>query len=249
MDTLREKCNNQAVKEKTLRLLRKIFSVSIIEPVVLILFYVAFLYFIEGVMPNSDRLVSHLESLYGRYGYEILFLGALLETLVVVNILAPGMVALAFGGVFARTGELDLLTAILAAVAGALTGYIIDFFLGYFGFSRVIGKLAGLDLLGRVKKQVDKADIKIFSLGFFHPNLGSVIALAAGTVEMKFVNFLTLAAISTLAWFCFWGILVYALGDIVLVILTEYLSFLTILFVTVWLVLFLYGRRKKAYRQ
>ncbi len=233
------------MKAKTLRLLRRIFSISIIEPIALILVYVGFLYLMDGVMPDSERLIEHLESLYQRYGYEIIFLGAILESLVVVNILAPGMVALAFGGVFARTGQLDLSMAILAAVAGALAGYVIDFFLGYFGFSKVIGRLAGLDTLDRIKTQVNKADLKIFSLGFFHPNLGSIIALAAGTVEMKFAKFLSLASVSTLVWFCLWGILVYTLGDIVLVILTKYLPAITIIFTSVWLGIFLYGRRKR----
>lgn len=234
------------MKAKTLRILRRIFSFSIIEPLALILLYAGFLYMVDGVMPDSERLIQHLESLYLRYGYEILFLGALLESLVIINLAAPGMVALAFGGVFAKTGQLDLPLVILAAVLGALTGYIIDFFLGYFGFSKVIGKVAGMDALGKVKKQVNKSDVRLFSLGFFHPNLGSIISLAAGTVEMRFVSFLSLAAISTLVWFCIWGILVYVMGDIVLVILTKYLSMLTVVFATVWLGLFLYGRRKKS---
>lgn len=209
-----------------------------------IILYVGFLYFMEGVMPSSDRLVKHMESLYGRYGYEILFLGALLEACVVVNVFAPGMVALAFGGVFAMTGQLNLIYAILAATLGAQVGYTIDFLLGHFGFSKVIERLAGIEALGKIKKQVDKADIKIFSLGFFHPNLGSVVALAAGTVEMKFKKFIILSSISTLVWFGVWGVLVYMLGDIVLELLSKYLSYIGISFTTVWLLLFLYGRRK-----
>lgn len=241
---MREKCNNRGVRKKTLRILSEILSSNIVEPLVLVLIYAGFLYFIQGVMPSSERLVSHLESLYGRYGYEILFLSACAESLVVVNVFAPGMVALAFGGVFARTGHLNLTGAILAAVAGAIIGFVIDYFLGYFGFSKIVEKIAGIDALGSVKKRVDKTDIKIFSLGYFHPNLGSVISLAAGTVEMKFINFVFLSFVSTLAWFSLWGLVVYSTGDLVLNILNKYLSVIGLLFSSVWFLMFLYGRRK-----
>ena len=106
-----------------------VFSTSLLEPLILVLLYIGFLYFLHGALPSSEQLVAHLASLYERYGYEILFLGAVLEALVVVNLFSPGMTALAFGGVFARTGNLNLPEAILAAVAGAIIGFIIDFFL------------------------------------------------------------------------------------------------------------------------
>lgn len=197
-------------------------------------------------MPSSERLIGHLESLYKRYGYEILFIGALIESLVVVNLLAPGMVVLAFGGVFAKSGQLDLTATILAAVSGAMTGYIVDFLLGAFGFSKIVERIAGIETFSKVKKRVNKTDIKIFSLGFFHPNLGSIISLAAGAVEMRFISFISLSFISTLIWFIIWSLLVYMLGDFVLDFLSKYLTVLGLIFTTTWFLVFMYGRRRKS---
>lgn len=189
--------------------------------------------------------MAHLSSLYSRYGYEILFFGALLEAWVVVNVFAPGMVALAFGGVFARAGHISLTYAILVAVAGAIIGYIIDYLLGYFGFSKMVERLAGIDTLDKFKKRVSRIDIRMFSLGFFHPNVGSIIALAGGTVRMHFLGFLSLVSISTLVWFTFWGVLVYQLGDVVLYVLNKYLSWIGISFTTIWVLSAVYARHQK----
>lgn len=227
------------------KFLTKIFSTSLLEPIILVSFYVAFLYIVQGALPTSEQLVAHLSSLYGRYGYEILFLGALLESLVVVNLLAPGMIALAFGGIFARSGQLDLTFAILASVAGALLGFIIDYFLGLFGFSKIIEKVGGVGIVHKVKDQINKSGVKILSLGYFHPNLGSVISFAAGTIKMNFISFITLSTLSTLAWFSLWGVVVFALGDIALTILSKYLSVLGILITSVWFLLFLYSRSRR----
>lgn len=207
--------------------------------------YGLFLYFISGVMPTSDRLVAHLSSLYERYGYEILFFGALLEAWVVVNVFAPGMVALAFGGVFARTGHISLPYAIAVAASGAIIGYMIDYLLGYFGFSKLIERLAGIDAFNKFKRRISGMDIKLFGMGFFHPNVGSVIALAAGTVKMHALGFLLVSSISTLFWFSLWGILVYELGDIVLFVLNRYLSWIGVTFTTIWVLSMVYTRHKK----
>ncbi len=215
-----------------------------IEPVILLVLYGVFLYFVSGVMPTSDRLVAHLASLYSRYGYEILFFGALAEAWVVVNVFAPGMVALAFGGVFARTGQISLAYAILIAASGAIIGYMIDYALGYFGFSRFIEKMAGISAFSKFKERITGMDVKLFGMGFFHPNVGSVVALAAGTVKMHFVGFVLVASIATLLWFTLWGILVYELGDIVMYIMNRYLSWIGVTFTTAWVLSIVYTRHK-----
>src|SRR6185369_4016997 len=88
--------------------IRFIVKYDLILPIGLLLTYIVFLVVARRVVPTSDELVLVFQDLYSRYGYEIIFVSALLEGLVLINLFVPGMVALALGAIFARTGQIDL---------------------------------------------------------------------------------------------------------------------------------------------
>jgi len=186
-------------------------------------------------MPSPEQLVEHLGSLYSRYGYEIIFVGAALEALVIINFFIPGALVVAFGAIFARSGQIDLSLVLLAGSTGAMVGFILDYLLGYFGFGVILEKFSKNGLLNRAKYQVEKSGVRSFGLGFFHPNVGSLVSLAAGAIKMRFISFLILAYLSTLAWASLWALLIFSLGEIFLVILTKYFFILVILVVSVWI--------------
>lgn len=217
---------------------------SLILPVLVISLYIAFLIIIRQSLPSSKDFVSQLSSLYGRYGYEIVFLGSMLEALVVINFFAPGAVAMGLGAVFARAGQLDLTMAILAAVLGAMIGYALDFILGLWGFSAFLEKSDFGRTLGKVRNRLEKSKMRSLSLGFIHPNIGSLLSLAAGTLRMHFIQFSILALLSTLAWYSLWGILVFVLGEVFLTVLTKYAFVLILLALSVWILSVVYGRRR-----
>lgn len=216
---------------------------SLILPIVVISFYIAFLIIIRQSLPSSKDFVSQLSSLYGRYGYEIVFLGSMLEALVVINFFAPGAVAMGLGAVFARSGQLDLTLAILAAVLGAIIGYTLDFILGLWGFSAFLEKSDFGKALGKVRNRLEKSKMRSLSLGFIHPNIGSFGALAAGTLKMHFIKFLPVAAFSTIFWYSLWGILVFVLGEVFLIILTKYAFLLILLALSVWILKILFNKK------
>ena len=210
-------------------------TTELLVPVLLIALYVAFLVALRGVLPEPEELISTLSSLYARFGYEIIFIGAMLEALVLVNFFLPGITALALGAVFARAGQLDLTFAVLVASMGAILGYLVDFILGYYGFGRIIKRMGYLNPNGRIYQQLERNRIRSSILGFIHPNLGSFLALTAGTLKLNFFKFFFLASISTLAWVTIWGILVFALGEIFLTILTKYFILILLLVISIWI--------------
>lgn len=218
---------------------------SLILPIVVISLYIAFLVAVRGSLPSPKDLVVRLASFYGHYGYEIVFLGSMLEALVVINFFAPGAVAMGLGAVFARTGQLNLTLAILAAVSGAIIGYILDFALGFYGFFDLLEGTGLGNVLSKVETQLNKSAIKSFVLGFIHPDIGALVALAAGIIRMNFIRFVTLAFIATLAWYSLWGILVFLLGEILLTVLTKYVFVLILLTLSVWVLATIYETNQK----
>lgn len=219
-------------------------SFELVAPVTLLLIYVALLIFLRGSMPTSEEILANITNLYRRFGYEVVFLGALLEALLLVNLFVPGLIIVAFGAIFARAGEIDLTTVVLVAVVGALLGYIIDFLLGSLGFGRIINKIGYGKILTQVKLRLHKSLIPTFTIGFIQPNIGSFVSLAAGALKINFRTFILYATLSTIAWASFWAVLIFAMGEVFLIILTRYIWIVVLFILSVWLLTTLYSNRK-----
>lgn len=218
------------------RLVRLIIKNDLILPITLLGTYIVFLVVARGVVPTSEELIEVFADLYRKYGYEIIFISALLEGLVLVNLFVPGMLALALGAVFARTGETDLTLVILTASLGIVLGYVIDFLMGYFGFGDTLKKLGYEGFLQTSKEKLKRFGNRGLVIGFFHSNVGSFLALAAGTIRYSFVNFIVVAVASTLVWATLWGIAAFYFGEVFLLVIKKY-SFLVVLAIIGFLVI------------
>jgi len=228
---------------QVLNLLRLIVKNDLVLPITLLATYIVFLIIARGVVPTSEELIDLFADLYTKYGYEIIFISALLEGLVLVNLFVPGMLALALGAVFARTGQTDLTLVILTASLGIVLGYIIDFLMGYFGFGDTLKKLGYEGFLNASRDKLKKFGNRGLIVGFFHTNVGSFLAFAAGTMRLGFLNFLIVAVASTLVWATVWGIAAFYFGEIFLNIIKRY-SFLLVLGVIATFILASYWKYK-----
>ena len=224
-------------------LIRIIIKNDLVLPLTLLATYIVFLIVARGVVPTSEELIAVFADLYSKYGYEIIFISALLEGLVLVNLFVPGMLALALGAVFARTGETDLTLVILTASCGIILGYIIDYLMGYFGFGDTLKKLGYESFLNTSKEKLKRFGNRGLIVGFFHSNVGSFLAFASGTMRLGFVNFLIVAVASTLVWATLWGLAAFYLGEIFLNIIKRY-SFLLVLLVIASFILASYWKYK-----
>lgn len=218
---------------------------TLIPPVTLISIYIGTLLLTRKFFPTSAELVSQVATFYGSFGYEIIFLASMIEALFIVNLFAPGAVAVGLGAVFARSGQLDLTVGIILAVAGAMLGYILDYLIGFFGFSKVVEGLGFREYTRRATIELKASYFKSFSLGFIHPNIGAVVSTAAGILKMNFLRFILLAALSTLIWYSLWGILGFALGEVFLTLLTKYAFIIMLLVASIWILTYLYGKWTK----
>ncbi len=74
-----------------------------------------------------DRLLGLLMPLFSLWGYAIVFIGVLLESLFLTGWVAPGTTVVLLAGFYAAQGQLDIFlvaaTAFLAALAGDLVGF------------------------------------------------------------------------------------------------------------------------------
>lgn len=228
-----------------MNLMAKLQVSSLITPLILISLYIAVVLFLRSIFPTGQALIDYFAGIYGRFGYEIVLIGSFLEALIIVNFFIPGVAAVGLGVIFARAGDLDLTLAIILAVIGALTGYVLNFILGRFGFGQILERLGYKDIIEKTKLEIEKSNLKAFSLGFIHPNIGALVSLSAGILKVDFKFFFILSILSTIVWYIIWGLLIFALGNVFLTILTKYVFILFLLVGAIWLLLNIYRNRKK----
>ncbi|MDO8429557.1 MAG: DedA family protein [Candidatus Daviesbacteria bacterium] len=200
----------------------KILKSDTLIPIILIITYLIFVIVARGTLPPPEELLKTFARFYEQYGYEIIFVSALLESLILINLLVPGTVALGMGAVFASTGQVELTLVILTAFAGAILGYAIDYLLGYLGIGEILDKVGQRQILVLAKKQLKVLGTRGLILGFISPNVGAYLSLAAGALKLSLKEFLPIALISSLVWLTLWGLLFYFVGEAILTIVIKY---------------------------
>lgn len=225
------------------KFIQMIIGSDLILPAFLLIAYAVFLFFIRGILPTSEELLTLFSKYYATYGYEILFVAALLESLVLINLFAPGQVALALGIVFSRTGETELPYVILAVTCGVLIGFSIDYLVGYYGFGDILKRFGQGGVFDKAKAQLKKNGGRSMFVAFINPNLGAYMSLAAGASKLEITMFGVIALFSVCFWVIAWSLLIYALGDVVLVVIKKYSLLLSAIFVGLIIISFGYKRK------
>lgn len=202
--------------------IQTVFSTSLITPIIFLSAYIAILMVLRGSLPPSSEILAHLEGLYSRYGYEIIFLGAFFEGALVIDLFLPGASIVLFGAALSKTGIIEFPLYLITAFLGFSLGFTIDYFLGYFGFSGIF-KMVGLGReLEKAKEKVSKFGGKAFLLGYFHPDVATVFVTAAGIIKLPFREFLLYNFLAGFLWLTFWSSIAYLLGDSVIAILRKF---------------------------
>lgn len=214
-----------------MRFLKLLLSLDILIPVFGLVIYLSVFFVFRGTLPSGQELVADFGAIYAKFGYKIIFLAALLETLIFINFLVPGQLAMVLGIVFAKTGYINLQLVIVTIIAGALCGYLIDYLIGYFSFYNAFKKTEYVKYLKKAQIQITKLGVRALFLGFIHATVGSFTSVAAGTLNLNLFKFSLVALIATTFWTCLWGALIYSFGDLFISLLTKYLIFLLAAFI------------------
>jgi len=171
-------------------------------------------------MPDIANLIDLVAGFYDRYGYLLVFFGALGENTALLGFFLPGNTLALLGAFYARQGTLNIGWVILLASLGTLLGYHVDYLIGRFVLAGAAGswstsrlgrrlRLAGRLRLARrfLSRHGGKAILISHIIGQFR----SVIALSAGMTRMRYRRFLVFELVAACLWntaFCLVGYLI-----------------------------------------
>ncbi len=138
----------------------------------------------------------------GLFGYWVILLIALLESLAFVGAIIPGAIAIILAGFLSAQGYLDLGDLIWFAAIGAILGDGLSYYLGTKGkrFFRVENKLLKLSHLEKGEQFFKKHGNKSIFLGRFIGPIRSIIPFVAGLSQMNRWSFLFWNITSAFLW-------------------------------------------------
>ena len=194
-------------------------------------------------LPIPDQVYSYVVDLFREYGLAVVFLAALIEGLVVINLYFPGSAVILLGVATAETPLGAIVVVILTTVAFIITAYL-DFLLGYFGLHWIIEKLGGGKWLEQAHIRRERYGMYALPLSFIHPNLGGFMSVSCGVGRIRKSSFLLISSLSIISWNAVWGFLAYFMSSGVKKIATE--PWLLLIAFIIWTtVAFLIGLSKK----
>jgi membrane protein DedA with SNARE-associated domain len=127
-----------------------------------------------------------------------------------------------FLGVAATAGQPEKAVATVFAVClGMLIGYIVNYFLGKYGWYKVLIKFGFQNELLKIESRVQNKGLLGAFFLYIMPGLGSLLSTAFGVLKFNFFKFLLFTCTMVLFWNSIWGTVVYFFGMPVFKILTN----------------------------
>lgn len=173
-------------------------------------------------LPNQDGVAQIIQGFFKEYGLWVVFLSSILESILLVGMYFPGTLVI-FLGVSATFGNPLLgLKTVLVVIAGMLCGYTINYFLGKYGWHKMLEKMGFRDELQKIEQSVTKKGLLggTFTLYVF-PGTGSLLSTALGVLRYNFYLFLPFTLASIVFFDTIWGFLAYFFGMKIFKLLTN----------------------------
>lgn len=194
--------------------------------------------------------LEHLQDLAHEYGYWAVFWGILLEN---AGIPIPGETITLVGGFLAGSGELKFWPVWGTAIAGAVVGDNLGYWVGVYGGWPLLQKLGRIfriqeDNLLAVKNQFSQNAARAVILGRFVALLRIFAGPLAGIAQMPYPKFLLCNLIGAAMWSSVMVSLAFFVGRLIslptLVALVAKFTVLALLVVLVWIASTLWLERR-----
>lgn len=148
-------------------------------------------------------MIELIESLFEQYGMIIVFLGGVLESLVVIGVFVPGSILLLVGGYYASIGLISPIELMIFGVGGMYIGDVINYGLGRSLHTEMMKRGRGKILHLHMKHYqflLKKYGTGLIGYGHVLGSIRSVVCFGAGVFGYPFKHYLFVTFISTTAW-------------------------------------------------
>jgi len=163
-------------------------------------------------LPEQEELLNSVQHYFDKYGLITVFISAIIEGLLLIGWYYPGSLVIVLGVIFAGQNLWRVIETLTLITLGLYIGYVINFFVGKYGWYRLLLKFGLREHLEKSQAKLIKNGPAAIFLSFWHPAAGALISTAAGIIQFPHLRFFALAAIALTIWNALWGTLVYFMG-------------------------------------
>ena len=203
-------------------------------PYAFLAIYLGIIIFVLRRIPSPEELIDVLKGLYSRFGYSLVFVSALAESIFLLGFYVPGSTAILLGAALARTGIIQLPVVLILGTLGLVCGYTINYFLGKHGWYHVLAQFGFDKGIETAKNKLMKHQSKALLLGYLSPSTGAFISTASGVTNMRFWKFFLLTLIGQSFWSLLWGGIAYLFGMFFVDAFLKYFAFIVWGIIGIW---------------
>ena len=170
-------------------------------PFLLGIFFIIFseIYYLLD-LPSPSEISEILKNHYNQYGLSVVFLGAFIEAIFMLSFYLPGSLIILLSILAIGDTPSELINIGVMMYTGALSGFVVDYWIGRFGLHTLFEKIRGKQSIYKAEKWSKKWG-KWTSLAFgFHPNFLSLVCVYRGIAKDQFLRVVLDAAISLFIW-------------------------------------------------
>ena len=114
---------------------------SLAIPLILLATLVIFLVVASVFFPTPDALLETLKRYFALYGYPVLVISAIIESIPVINLYFPGSSIILLAAAFSRQGSLNIYFVIFLTAASFCVTYVVNYWIGHAGWHKVFEKM------------------------------------------------------------------------------------------------------------
>lgn len=205
-------------------------------PILLLVFYIAIVFFIRGKLPNTETLLATIAGLYGTVGYPLILVAAVAEATFLLGLYVPGSAVVLLGAALSRTGVVSFPLVYLLGTFGLVTGYTINYFLGKYGWYHILTQLGFEKGIEKAQEKIAQHGSRAIFLGYVLPSSASFFSTAAGVLGMPFKKFTLTSIITQCFWSLLWGTLAFFFGVPLIEFILKNFVFVVVALVSIWVI-------------
>lgn len=163
-------------------------------------------------LPKDEKLIEITKNWFNNYGLWIIFISAILEGTFILGQYYPGGLVIFLGVISAGNNIPKVIEVVAIVSVSFFIGYTFDYLIGKHGWYKLFLKFGLKKSLENAQTKLIKHQFNAVFFSYWEPNLASVIATAAGILQIPLKKFSLHSLIGIVVWNTFWGSLVATLG-------------------------------------
>lgn len=167
-------------------------------------------------LPPQEELIKIIKNYFVGYGLWVVFVGALVEGVLLLGQYFPGGFIIFLGVISAGRDIPRVINVVLLVSTAFFVAYYLNYLMGKYGWYRLFLKFGLKNSIESSQKRLSKHALKGILASYWEPNLASITATAAGILQIPLKIFLTYSLIGIAVWNTFWGTFVFIMGDVAL---------------------------------